>query len=498
MIFLHRSPSLSLGRRLLLSSQRQHLARVSFSDLSETKVGIFIDSDNFSGDLIPERRTVADWVRPLRFFGEAAGTVNAFQAFANENTQRFKQNDDRKAILKDQEWWEPGSNGDDDDDDLFPGAMVQTGYDETGTLRCGVCGAKMKLTKKDRARGWDEHDKLGQHMKMLHDREQAKRKNYLKQNKKKKGKRQKLMRGDFGIKYRKYNAAQVGLGWSPKNDLFRILKEEGVRCRSCHDVDKELIKEAKRWIDKNSQSSKGVLVVASQDSDFVPLLEVAQHRPGWCAVTAAPKIYSQTEALLMASDISLLANEEGILVARPLSSKGIQFMDDLGMPKPAIFPADIDEEEEISDDEIEEGGVGLDGSDIPICKDQKGWATILTELCSTRGIDVTAKLEKKPWRMALVLHRTGRGQDASKVFPVPVTMDEIQIEFEKRWSGQHKKLTRNQRKKIRSYLVQERRKEEESMVLEALRDLGEDCERARLKDIGYLHQRLIACVVKDT
>ena len=71
----------------------------------------------------------------------------------------------------------------DAEDGTGPGGVAQSGLDENGVLRCGVCGAKMKLTKKKRAeyrrRGIDDEQEmlvaqLEEHMD-LHTREQRKR-----------------------------------------------------------------------------------------------------------------------------------------------------------------------------------------------------------------------------------------------------------------------------------------------------------------------------------
>lgn len=68
------------------------------------------------------------------------------------------------------------------DDDGTPG-IAQTGYDPDGMLRCGVCGAMMKLSKKDKKAGRTLEDKLFAHMK-IHGKEQRKRLNRMKQKKK--------------------------------------------------------------------------------------------------------------------------------------------------------------------------------------------------------------------------------------------------------------------------------------------------------------------------
>jgi hypothetical protein len=224
-------------------------------------------------------------IRPLKTLGEKVFGADSIRiaAFANRNTQAYKHR--TKVKYKDdddlddldhiqlravdlQEWLPP-----DDDDWLLEGPIVQTGYDEKGFLRCGVCGAKMKLTKKDRARGWTEHDKLNKHMKMLHDREQAKRTTRLNQLKGKKKK--KFLEGVKGVQMKKYKAAQVGLDRGPTNDWFTILRENSVECFSSDDVDTDLIKKANNWLNKQKKAKIDhiILMVVSEDADFVPLLQ---------------------------------------------------------------------------------------------------------------------------------------------------------------------------------------------------------------------------------
>ena len=171
----------------------------------------------------------------------------------------------------------------------------------------------MKLTKKDRAAGHTENDKLRKHMKSLHDREQTKRINRMQNSKKKGGKKMKLSEKEM-IKYKKYQAAQVGLKKAkikvtksgqvkkvnapPNNDLFTILKEmSGVTVQAKDNVDEAIILRASQWMNKttkhqnetgqpqfyesnnwNGQGCRGVLVIYSMDADFVPLLQKAKKK----------------------------------------------------------------------------------------------------------------------------------------------------------------------------------------------------------------------------
>jgi hypothetical protein len=164
-------------------------------------VGIFVDLDNVA-PLTHGRSDAQAFAQPLRELADRAGTLVEFRAFANINTQIFVPDEERerRADLE-QEFimWDNANR------------IAQTGYDSDGFLRCGICGSRMKLNKKDRARGWTMEDKLDKHMRMLHDREQEKRKNRVKILKGKK--RQKnLLDSD---KFEKYEAAQVGLFRTP-------------------------------------------------------------------------------------------------------------------------------------------------------------------------------------------------------------------------------------------------------------------------------------------
>lgn len=111
-----------------------------------------------------------------------------------------------------------------------------------------------------------------------------------------------------------------------RNDLFQILKEEGVICHSAENVDEKLEKLAKKWVKEGRKRQKKqtkeedmigstmVLVVVSGDSDFVPLLEYAKSQE-IVVVSANPQQGTQTKALIQSSDIVLVdspSEEEGI------------------------------------------------------------------------------------------------------------------------------------------------------------------------------------------
>lgn len=283
-------------------------------------VGIFLDLDNIVPDVRHTRLSVASWIRPIKKFANGVGKVDTIRGFGNTPTQTYipKPKDDEidDGDIFFQEYWSMMYSN--DDDDLFPGAMVQTGYDEDDSLRCGICGARMKLSKKDRQKsGFTVEMKLERHMRQLHDKEQRKR--AIKKQSRKKGLTEKEQ-----IRFEKYKSAQVGLKRRSvnnsgkmmsvkRNDLFRILKEEGVRCTSTDDVDATLIKQAKKYIGSKSMASSStdddlppVLVVASADSDFTPLLQYASSR-GWTTVTLTMDA-EQTKALVNESDISVVRN----------------------------------------------------------------------------------------------------------------------------------------------------------------------------------------------
>ena len=337
-------------------------------------IGMFIDLDNMSdisefrgggGGSVDEegssdnplknvsREDVASVVRPFsRWFNSISGKDNdhgetKMVAFANEHTVKYKyynherdsrsddnvtdgtkkvrrKSEEKLERLRELEYWDSPVFYDDDIDSFgfleettISNAIVQTGYDENDILRCGVCGAKMKLTKKDRARGWNEYDKLNHHMKNLHDREQRKRKVRL--DRMKPSKKRKMMKNpDSKLlkQMKKYEASQVGLDRHPKgkNDLFPILKEEKVHCIQCGDVDKTLIKHATKWMkskkrtmdDGNIYKKVHVTVVVTEDSDFKDLLSRAsgkdQHS-NRIAVSVTWKSSEQTRSLRNVSDI---------------------------------------------------------------------------------------------------------------------------------------------------------------------------------------------------
>jgi hypothetical protein len=343
-------------------------------------VGIFIDLDNVRPDTL-RRRDIQDFLAPLKDFGRRITTnMNTNKALDNNDNDNDNNNDDdnndksrnngnlnisafgndatftyisseERQLDLDQEFIPWGgnenhnSNEDDDDNDNDNVFIAQSGYDN-GRLRCGICGAKMKLTKKDKNKGWDEKRKLKFHMKNLHDNEQSKR-NIKRGGGRKKNK--KLTEKEM-IKSKKYLAAQVGLrrnngdgcssgGGKKRNDLFRVLKEQGVQVYSAKNVDTELEIHAKKWMNSinnnntktsteeeeedgdddddndnkeinsnnnnnNNNNWRGCLVVYSKDKDFIPLLKYAQKR-NFLTVTVSdqPK---QTLALVNSSDFVMM------------------------------------------------------------------------------------------------------------------------------------------------------------------------------------------------
>ena len=333
----------------------------NMSDISEFRGGGGGGDEEGSGD-VPlknvSREDVASVIRPFsRWFNSISGKDNHGEtkmvAFANEHTVKYKyynherdsrgigdgndtdgrkksrrKSEEKLERLRELEYWDSPvfDDGDLDDIDSFgfledttiSNAMVQTGFDENDILRCGVCGAKMKLTKKDRARGWNEYDKLNHHMKNLHDREQRKRKTRL--DMMKPSKKRKMMKNpDSKLlkQMRKYEASQVGLDRHPKgkNDLFPILKEEKVHCIQCGHVDTTLIKHATKWMKskKNTMADGKIYkkfhltVVVSEDSDFKDLLRRARankaNNSNRIAVSVTWKSSEQTNALCDVSDI---------------------------------------------------------------------------------------------------------------------------------------------------------------------------------------------------
>ena len=283
-------------------------------------VGIFIDLDNVR----PEKFGRADaraFVESLRVFGNTAGKLSTISAFANLATRRHigqAERERRETMLDEAEWNQ---------------TSFHTGYDEGEVLRCGICGSKMSVNKKDRARGVTPEDKLKKHMRMLHNREQAKR-------------IRKSQNGQMGNKDRekmqKFNSARVGLG-SPlciggrgrQNDLFQVLREQGVHCRHADNVDKALERVAIQWIrglPPASQRASSIatavaetracLVVVSEDADFAPLLSTAK-KVQILAVSATLKSTRQTRKLCVAADLvlSLHDSSDGQEHQRPLESE---------------------------------------------------------------------------------------------------------------------------------------------------------------------------------
>ena len=294
---------------LRLGSRRQALARAA----STRPVGIFVDLDNVA----PERHGREDakaFAQPLKDFAKGAGTLNRFVAFGNHATRAHAGDEERarrKTMLKEQEH---RSNG-------------QTGYDEEEVLRCGVCGYRAQVkTKKHKAAGMTPERLLRKHMK-LHDSQQQKRRGWQKAGIKLSPKLQ--------LQLERYRTAQVGLRNvnSGRNDLFKVLREEGVACKGADDVDVALVQAAHEWMaslppappggdacseeeqvqvqeQEQEQVPRGCLIVVSQDADFAPLLSAARKR-NVVAISAAVGRTSlpaqrQTRALEAASDLVIV------------------------------------------------------------------------------------------------------------------------------------------------------------------------------------------------
>jgi hypothetical protein len=416
--------------------QQQHQRHVS--------CGIFIDLDNMADT--PElygpnltRETVARIMGPFAHWIQYYSTSTCsttlcvrrkMAAYANQHTVKYRPRPSstsnssdqaklgRERLLQ-QEYWNGAAavtsldDDDDDDDDKWEEDLImnemhnrtkdpvnvvaQTGYDDKGILRCGICGAKMQLSKKDQARGWDEHDKLDKHMRTLHDREQRKRTMRLASwSPSKRRKRLNQSPNPHNSKWskimkrvRKYDSAQVGLGRHPlgQNDLFPILKEKKVECILCNNVDQVLVQHVTKWLEKNRRRHKKaakeqqqqqqqqedktlvdescdlatsdssgeqqhktstvVTMVVSEDSDFQDILRRcsssassssnSSKKMTRIAVTATWRSSRQTQALVDVSDIVITR----ATAADDYDDDGDHEKDDTGVPsaRTALFVA---------------------------------------------------------------------------------------------------------------------------------------------------------------
>jgi len=202
------------------------------------------------------------------------------RAFGNLSTRSWRTPLEKQHSVTQQEyipWTEPRTTRAGN----IIGGVAQSGLDKDGKLRCGICGCKLKLTKKDRRRpNFTLEDKLQKHMK-IHTAEQRKR--YAKMsmaaqklvNKKKTARKSNnkvnetnvamLLPPEERVKFEKYQSATVGLSSKGiisgvtkggreakivrRNDLFRTLGElDNVRVTSAEDVDKALIRAAEEWM----------------------------------------------------------------------------------------------------------------------------------------------------------------------------------------------------------------------------------------------------------
>jgi hypothetical protein len=296
-------------------------------------------------------------VRPFGALAAAAASIQELRAFGDLPT--------RRSISElESEWFEDALR--EQEYKLWDGTSDQTGFDDEGVLRCGVCGARMQLNKKDRAAKRTVEQKLDKHMRELHDREQRKRLDRLRSTSRA-GKAVLLKRqSKFAERLCKYEAAtveattvvaqSVAMHYRRRNDQAQVLRELGVRCAHADDVDARLSQSARKWMAAEQLQQPGglrprargrgarsqghdadadavrawmnedggdaaasqpaprataergdCLVVVSEDSDFAGLLRMAR-KEGFVAITAArPGSLTQTRALREVADVVLLA-----------------------------------------------------------------------------------------------------------------------------------------------------------------------------------------------
>ena len=311
----------------------QHIVRGRFA--SSYPVGIFVDLDNIGPEL-HGRADAEAFVQPLKAFAQSAGTTTQFDAFGNLATRSYAASAEhirRESMLDEQEYagWD--------------GSSAQTGYDPKGLLRCGVCGAKMTVTKKQAKAGMAPEKKLAKHMRELHDREQNKRNN-----------RRGKLKGKMLEKSRKYVASQVGFRSGPRagrNDLFTVLREQGVRCKPADNVDSALIRAARVWMaalplpveSDAGLETRGCLMVVSEDADFAPLLREARQQHV-LAVSVTPDSLQQTSRLAAAADIVLLQGDEDEGFDEPVYGSSI----DASVPSSYVLEAQTDPGRRLTDD----------------------------------------------------------------------------------------------------------------------------------------------------
>ena len=272
-------------------------------------VGIFVDLDNIHL-LTHSRKDAAEFILPLQRFADKVGQLSTFQGFGNLSTRSFRSPEEGARLRSIDNWSE------------YDPERFHTGRDKNGILRCGVCGAKMRLSKKRKARGISERDLLDKHM-QLHSNEETKRQN--------KRKHVRLNTHDVR-KSRKYKAALLDYRWpGNRNQLFAVLREQGVVCRPCSNVDAELIESAIEWTEylgapesSNDDDSllRGCLVVYSRDSDFSELLQVVR---SWNVLTVTVTQDSkQTRSIEAASDLVLTFG--GKCYPEAYSHRGFEFL----------------------------------------------------------------------------------------------------------------------------------------------------------------------------
>jgi predicted nuclease of predicted toxin-antitoxin system len=156
--------------------------------------------------------------------------------------------------------------------------------------------------------------------------------------------------------------------------MLQILREEGIQIQLVKNVDSQLMHEATQWMEVTANKLQqeyninihdldlleedlvAALMVVSEDSDFVPLLQAARSN-NFCAISATPMAARQRKKLFLESDLVLVRENEDSVAMVPRANTLIGSTILLNLDQDSlVFGADISlesEEDDVDDGEFE-------------------------------------------------------------------------------------------------------------------------------------------------
>ncbi|KAL9433722.1 hypothetical protein AB3S75_028540 [Citrus x aurantiifolia] len=241
------NPFVSLYRRLHLEPNSQNPASTLEPKTVQNNVGIFWDLDNKPPNSVPPFEAAIKLKKSI----SSLGVVKYMVAYANSNAFSYvpqvvrEQREERK---------------------LFNQLENRGVIKPAEPYVCGVCG-----------RRFYSNEKLVNHFKQIHEREQKKRLNQIESAR---GKRRVHLVGRYSMKMEKYKRAARAI-LTPKigYGLADELKRAGFWVRTVSDKPQAAdVALRNHMVDMMDKRHVECLVIVSDDSDFVDVLQEAKYR----------------------------------------------------------------------------------------------------------------------------------------------------------------------------------------------------------------------------